>query len=316
MYELIKIEEDIETVSLENIQWDTVMMVDPRNYEIHEYNIRTFDAERKIKSLEDSVLKNGYRYPCLSDENMKIIDGGRRWRIAVKHGFKLPMIHVNYGEGDTADVERAIDSIIGNMSEPNSPKEVGYGIKRLIEDMNLNISQVAERLGATYKHINNLYSGIQVPKELFPEENPEVIEMWEGETPRSRETYQTILRSTDLPPSERAKQYEDYVKLTYSQKDAAARELNAGLPVDMESRARIVTRKYVHLEEDQPDYITKIHETDLRMRTWGIAELHRVCMVMLHLNPGWISQEQYTMYKDEDYRFEGDQDDESTKDTL
>ncbi len=297
MYGLIKLEKEIESVSLEEIQWDTVMMVDPRDYVIHEYNIRTFDPERGIKSLEDSILKNGYRYPCLSDENKNIIDGGRRWRIAIKHGFKMPMIHVLYGEGDEANVERAIDSMIGNMSEPNSPKEIGFGIKRLIEDMHQSISQVADRLGVTYKEVNDLYTGIKAPKELFPDENPDVVEEWEGMTPRSRERFKTIIRSTSLSPAERAIQIKEYVELTNAQQDAAAREIHAGLKVDMKDRIETVKSKdYTHIEHDIKNWIIKLHQNNVRMRGWDLEKTYITFILDMHFNPGFITQQKYAKY--------------------
>lgn len=299
MYNKTPVVDETESLSQDEILWGEIMLVDPRDYEIHRFNVRTEDPERGIKSLEDSVLEVGFRYPSLADEHKKILDGGRRWRIAMKHMLKIPMVHLRYGDEAEADLDRAIDSIVGNMGIPNSPKELGRAVNALTE-MGMAMSTIAQRLGVSVNIVNNWSVTHKIPQDLLPEENPEVEEMWEGLTPRARKTFETIRRSTDLPPKERIEQLKDYTKMTYSERDAMARDVQDGGQVDTKARLAITTEKYSHEEFNCPLQVSIWIKRMIRMRGWDLQGFRIAGDVLYKKGIYDMSQEQYMMYKDGD----------------
>jgi len=293
MYRKTPVEDETESLSQDEILWGEVMLVDPRDYEIHEFNIRTQDLDRGIKSLEDSILEVGFRFPSRSDENKKLIDGGRRWRIAMKHMLKMPMVHIRYGDGQEGSQDRIIDSIIGNLGIPNSPKELGKAVNLLVSEFDMQVSEIARRLGLTVNIVNNWAISHKIPKELLPEENPEVEEIWDGLTPSEIKTFETIRRATDLSPKERIEQLKDYTKMTFSAKDALARDVQDGGTVDIKARLAVTAKKYSHVEFDVSLELWKDTQKMLRMRAWDKQILLKVVLKMIRSGRIQISQEDY-----------------------
>ena len=290
MYALISVRDEIESLNIEDVLWDQVMMVDPRDYVVSTLNVRTEDPERELKSLEDSILESrGFRYPLLSDENKHIIDGGRRWRVAMKHMLKVPVRHKRYGDND---IERVFDSIEGNTTTPNTPVEVGRAVNILVE-LGLPISQIAERLGKSYSAITMISAIVVAPKEIIPEEIPEAQEIWKNMTVREKKRFKTVALATDLPVEERIKQLREFTDLPYSEQDAVAKDLKDGLPVDMESRLDIIKESYDHWEHNIASSVSRLHKADCRARAWESRNTYQALMIKLHVHPEILSQEEY-----------------------
>jgi len=124
---------------------------DPRDYEIHSRNLRKFEPDRDIESLEKSILARGKIVtPLLSDEDNKIIDGGRRLRLAKKHNMKIAVLHRHYGEGVEADLMRTLDSMILNMREMQDPYKVANAIDKMLNS-GMSYSDVADMLGMSLR---------------------------------------------------------------------------------------------------------------------------------------------------------------------
>lgn len=295
MYGKIPVGDETERLSLDEIKWEEVMLVDPRDYTLYEFNARTQDPERGLKTLEDSVLEIGFRYPSLSDENKCFIDGGRRLSIAMKHMLKIPVIHHRYGDTIEAEQDRIIDSVIGNMGIPNSPKELGKAVN-LLTEIGMPMARIAERFGVSINIVNNWSVTEKIPKDLLPEENPEVEEMWEELTPRARKTFETIRRATDLPPKERIEQLKTYTEMTYSERDAVARDVQDGGTVDMETRLSTIQEKYSHVEFNVSNSLWGRIQRMLRMRAWDKQLFLKAVLKMFDSGKYQMSQEDYMGY--------------------
>jgi len=300
---LVKIQEEIERLDKSEIIWNEVMLVDPRDYEPSEWNARKEERDRKIKWLTDSVLESGFRHPILVDENKKIIDGVRRWLIALEYGLKIPAIHRRYGSGKEADFKRAIDSILANMTAPNYTKELGIIINEL-RRLGYSSSFIARHLGKSTSQINQWSAIDRAPEELIPEGDEEAQEIYAGMTEGQRQAYTTLVKSKDMPAEEKAKTLRAIAKMTGRRAKEIVSDLKEGLEVDLEREEKIKQIKISKLEARVPTHQLKEWKKKLKLRKWDKT---RTLMAFFNL---WIAGQidinpkEYDMYGRDDYGLE------------
>lgn len=303
---LERLPEEIVRLSDGEIVLGKVMLVDPRDYEIHELNARLENPERNMKQLEDSILEIGFREPCIADEHKTIIDGGRRWRIASKYKVYLPVIHKFYGEGVEADSLRAIDSILGNLTEQNTPTELGLMVNKIV-DMGINISTVAKKLGYQTQYLTDWSSYIEAPKDVLPiDQDAELEEMFQNLTRRQRISVKRILKKKDLTPEEAVEEFKKLYEMSYSAVDSYDRDIHADTPVDLDFRHKMsIAEKKERWEQYHLIKYTKVWRGILRRRGWDRVKTIRVLWNGMTLGFWSPTLEEYKFLEREDLDLEG-----------
>lgn len=300
---LVRVGEEIERLDPSEIRWNEVMLVDPRDYEPSEWNARQEDPDRHLKSLEDSILNSGFRHPIIVDENKKIIDGKRRWLVAMKHGLKIPAIHRRYGSGPEADFKRAVDSIVANMGVSNTAKELGMIINRL-KELGFSSQMIASCLGKTISQINDWSGAVEAPRDLVPPEDKEGQEIYAGMTKRQKRIFRKLVEQKNLPIEERAQLMREFVKLSPKELKEIEESLEEDLPVKVEPRKSSI--KTTRIEARVPTHQYQSWKRKLKARGWDKS---RTIMTLFNM---WtsgiieISQDEYENFGRDDYGLEED----------
>jgi len=119
-----------------------------------------------LQELSETIKNVGVIEPIIvRKENDKyiLISGERRWRATKLAGFKkIPAIVKNVDEIKSAEL-----SIIENIQrEDLTPIEEARAYERLIKLTNINIKEVAERVGKDRSTISNLLRLLKLPEEI------------------------------------------------------------------------------------------------------------------------------------------------------
>jgi len=246
MSKLIKVKEEIERIPIEEIVFGEEILVDPRDYEISDFNPRIIEPTRNMKILEDSILESGFLAPALSDENKKLLDGGRRWRIAIKHGIKFKVIHRKYGDDTNADVNRIIDAIMFNVHEGLTPKELGLIYNRLLDISDLPIREIGRRTGYPINRISQFLQEVTAPEKIPEEDVEKVEEMWDKLTPTEKQRAHRISQYKGVQDVKAI--VEDFKEMdSYREQEEYEKDIKEQLPIDRETRVEFAKQKEVEL---------------------------------------------------------------------
>lgn len=288
MYGLIKVPDNIVSINVNDIRWNEVMIVDPRDYTVSKWNSRLEDPERNIKGLEDSILYNGFITPLLADESKQIIDGSRRFRIALKHGLMIPVIHKKY----SSETDKGIDSLICNMREDNTPVERAKIIDNLLKN-GVSLNKISEALGVSKSQINNWLVQISLPEIIEPD--AESLEIYKTLSERDRRQFNRIVKDLDLSPTEAKDELKYVSKLTSRELDEYLKDISTGLVVDKSSRVSVKDQKdqvelwnYYVLKKWSVKWKNKI-----RKRSWDKFKVLNALMNGFYLGLIDLTQEEY-----------------------
>ncbi|GIX41458.1 MAG: chromosome partitioning protein ParB [Leptospiraceae bacterium] len=122
--------------------------------------------QKELEELAETIKNVGILEPIIvRQENEKyiIISGERRWRATKLAGFKkIPAILKNVD-----DIKSAELAIIENIQrEDLTPLEEARAYERLMKLTNMNIKQIAERVGKDRSTISNLLRLLKLPEEI------------------------------------------------------------------------------------------------------------------------------------------------------
>jgi ParB-like chromosome segregation protein Spo0J len=211
-----------------------VYLADPRQFSISPHNVR-IDPEREIKRLEDSILKVGFRSPIRSDLNYNIIAGGRRWRIALKHGLKIPVIFVNY----ESDAEKHLDVFLDNASTHLTLEEMRRIFLQL-DSMGYSLKDIAEMTGQTEETICIVLRG---PLPEQPRIQPDRTK-WRL---RSAKTFARRLLEERFSLQQVKKILKEVSELPMTQIKQLEKEARLGLAIDIEKRVKKGEMEEIHI---------------------------------------------------------------------
>jgi len=290
MVHLQKVSEDVESIPIDQIKFDQVMIVDPRDYTISKWNARVEDQERNIASLTDSIINYGFINPLISDENKEIIDGLRRWKIAIKYGLKIPVIHKNYNGDET---KKALDSLLYNMKEENTPLERAKLLDKLLKK-GISLKVISEALGVSISQINNWLVQINAPKEIIPDNDLEAIESYKSLSERDRRTFNRAVKTIGLTPEESKEELKYFSKLTSRERDEYIKDIVSGMKVE---------KKDTTVAENKDDYELWNYyvykkwgnkwKDKIRKRGWDRFKTINALMNGFYLGKFNLSQEEY-----------------------
>jgi len=122
--------------------------------------------QNELQELAETIKNVGVIEPIIvrkENEKYILISGERRWRATKLAGFKkIPAIIKNVDEIRSAEL-----SIIENIQrEDLTPIEEARAYERLIKLTNLNIKEIAERVGKDRSTISNLLRLLKLPEEI------------------------------------------------------------------------------------------------------------------------------------------------------
>lgn len=284
-----------------DILWEKIMIVDPRNYHISEWNARLVHQDRNMESLEDSILEIGIRQPLLSDEHFGIIDGHRRMLIAQRRSIMIPVIHRRYGEGLEADITRAVDSINANFPEPNTGVELGQIVNKLV-GIGATVEDLATKLGIPKRGVTQWSAMIRESEELLPKDNRKAREQLEGLSARDRNIFSRAAK--ELPEEkDRLMILDTMAQVTTRQRDQIVKDIVAGSPVDLEGNILIAKKDipteqwvlYVNYAQS-----SKVWRPFMAARNWDKARVHHMLNTLMAerstLRFCDLNQNHYDMY--------------------
>jgi ParB family chromosome partitioning protein len=158
---------------LENVSSDTSNSVNaiqeiPLSWiEPNPYQPRVDFNEESLQELADSIKAQGIIQPItlrkLSEKEYQIISGERRFRAAKMAGLETIPAYIR-----TANDEQMLEmAIIENVQrEDLNAIEVAIGYKRLMEECNLTLEQVGEKIGKKRATVNNYVRLLKLPPEI------------------------------------------------------------------------------------------------------------------------------------------------------
>ncbi|MDX8403209.1 MAG: ParB/RepB/Spo0J family partition protein [Mariprofundaceae bacterium] len=127
------------------------------------YQPRTHFDEEELKSLTDSIRKEGVIMPILlrpSGDGYELIAGERRWRASQAAGL-LEIPAVIRDVGDKQALELAI--IENEQRDDLTAIESARAYQRLIDEFSYTQQQVAERIAVSRVHVSNTVRLLQLP---------------------------------------------------------------------------------------------------------------------------------------------------------
>jgi len=289
---LEKLGKEIERLDPELIPWGLITYGDPRDYEIHPLNARKEDPEFAIEGLEKSILSTGFRFPIFSDENKNIIDGGRRLIVAKKHLIRVPVIHVRYGENMEADLQRSLDSVIGNMGVPNSYQDLGKAVNYLFE-MGLTSNEISEKLGVTSIIVNHWSVYEKIPRDILPEKiDPDDLILKDLE-PFQRKRWKKLRKQVKyLSPREQIAAMKEYGEnFNIKEPEEEKKKTDLSLSRLMLSQQKTVQYNTVIVTNVYEDFNRMI-----KMRAWNKILWDNIVRLMWIRGDFDITSEQYIKY--------------------
>jgi len=129
---------------------------------------KTFD-EDSLNELAESIKQKGVIQPVLAEEDPEnsnhyiIIAGERRFRASHIAGIeKLPLIIKSFSEEDKLEI-----ALIENIQRENlKPIEEAKAYRHIMESMNLNQQDVAERVGKNRSTVANSLRLLKLPEDM------------------------------------------------------------------------------------------------------------------------------------------------------
>jgi len=126
---------------------------------------RHFD-ESKLQELAESIKEKGILEPLIVrrvDQGYELIVGERRWRAAQKAGLKeVPVVVKEAGGREALEI-----SLIENLQrEDLNPLEEAEAYRRLIEEFNINQTELSARIGKDRTTITNALRLLKLPSEV------------------------------------------------------------------------------------------------------------------------------------------------------
>lgn len=132
----------------------------------NKYQPRTHFDEEELKSLTDSIRKEGVLMPILlrpAKDGYELIAGERRWRASQAAGL-LEIPAVVRDVDDKQALELAI--IENEQRDDLTAIESARAYQRLIDEFSYTQQQVAERIAVSRVHVSNTVRLLQLPEPI------------------------------------------------------------------------------------------------------------------------------------------------------
>ena len=239
-----------QTENLENPEIGNVYIADPRNFKVSEFNIRVTKPLYGIKKLEDSILEMGFTGDPLvanfkldpSDGKYSIIDGGRRWGISMKHGFKIPVVFKDFKD----EIEQILFSILANSHEPVEAEDLGRAAL-MLEERGLSLDEISVYLGSKEVDVQGWINTTSYPKEI--EESPEARERFES-VPRevSKDILELAKARGIKEPLEQVKLLNEFEEIPEKERKRIVTEAKSGRAIDISKRLTLLKESEIEIK--------------------------------------------------------------------
>jgi len=121
----------------------------------------------EMEELMHSIKSNGILQPIVirrKESKFEIIAGGRRFEAVKRLGWnKIPAVI----KDNISDQESFVMAIVENLQRQNlNPLEEAYSYKKLTDDFNLSLQEIADSLGKDKSTISNAMRLLKLPHEI------------------------------------------------------------------------------------------------------------------------------------------------------
>ncbi len=154
---------DEESSNLKNFNIINITSLQPHK----EQPRKKFDAD-ELKELANSIKSNGMLQPIIArkitNENLEIVAGERRWRAAQMAGLhEVPVIIRKVSDKEVIQI-----ALIENIQRENlNPVEEARAFKRLLKDNNSNYEALAKLVGKSRSHISNIIRLLELDEKIL-----------------------------------------------------------------------------------------------------------------------------------------------------
>lgn len=144
---------------------DSVVQVDPEKIDPNPHQPRTTFDQKELDALADSIKLHGILQPTVltpAGERYQLIAGERRVRAAKQIGLKkVPAIIRSFDEQQKLEL-----ALIENLQRAElNPIETATAYRKLAEQFNLSLAEIARRIGRGRPTISNALRLLALPDE-------------------------------------------------------------------------------------------------------------------------------------------------------
>ncbi len=152
-----------------DIREDKIHLIKLEDIKANPNQPRKFFNEESLNELAESIRQKGIIQPVLAEENPEnkgnfiIIAGERRYRASLIAGLnEIPVIVKSFSEEDKLEI-----ALIENIQRENlKPIEEAKAYRHIMEVMNLNQQDVAERVGKNRSTVANSLRLLKLPEDM------------------------------------------------------------------------------------------------------------------------------------------------------
>ncbi|MFA6421891.1 MAG: ParB/RepB/Spo0J family partition protein [Candidatus Buchananbacteria bacterium] len=135
---------------------ESVVEIDVQKIVPNPYQPRMDFSEESLNDLSESIKEHGIIQPLIVVKNgpdeWQLIAGERRWRCAKNLGLKTVPVIVR----DMTDQKKMEIALIENLQRQNlNALEVAIAYQKLLDEFNMSIDQLAQKVGKNRSTINN-----------------------------------------------------------------------------------------------------------------------------------------------------------------
>lgn len=212
------------------------------------YQPRQNFAEQELNELAESIKLNGVLQPIIlrragEEDDYEIIAGERRFRASKIAGLKeIPAVVKKINNHEALEL-----ALIENVQRENlSILEEAEGYQRLIEEFSYGYEQIAQKIGKSRSHVNNILRLRSLPLEVQEMLNNKQISMGHARALiNSKNPYELAKKIVDESLNVR-----DIENLVREEKIETINK-NTPLFVRTESKIRFVNSDQINLLEEQ-----------------------------------------------------------------
>src|SRR6056297_3210300 len=160
-------EEEMVVDVLSEEDKNKVFYIDPEKIEANEMQPRKYFSDSALNELMDSIRTYGIIQPLVvikkDKDKYELIAGERRLRSSQRLGLReVPVIVRDFDEQNKLEV-----SLVENLQrEDLNPIEKALAYRKLIDEFNLTVNELAKRLGKSRPLVSNNLRMLNLPEEI------------------------------------------------------------------------------------------------------------------------------------------------------
>ena len=265
---------NIEEKIMETANSEEVKEIPLSELRANPYQPRKVFDEEALNELADSIKKHGVIQPIIVKKSIKgyeIIAGERRYRASLIAGKEtIPAIVRNFTDDEMMQI-----AVLENLQrEDLNAVEEAEAYKSLMEKLNLNQEEVAEKVGKSRSHITNMLGLLKLPESVKNLLSEDKITMGHARVLSKLESKEKICELADKIVTE----------------NLSVREVESLANNNDYVRTNKIVRKeknneYKYLEQELSNYLdskVKINKNKLEITFVNTNDLNRILEIIVY----------------------------------